>query len=146
MMFLSLLAGLLLCLCSCSANPNRIPSNAKIIPSKYFKGVHLKYKQTGLCEDPADARNFAGYVSIPAGYLERFGIRQPLPVNTFFWYFESRKSPKQAPITIHSRLTTDLRSILEATNQCIVNGGPGAAASMSIKREVSFNGCTNIDS
>ena len=45
-------------------------------------------------------RSFSGYVKLPAQILADVGENQNYTINTFFWFFESRKDPKNAPLSI----------------------------------------------
>lgn len=50
---------------------------------------------------------YSGYVNLPANPAEG----RPYDINTFFWFFEARKDPKHAPLTLW------------------LQGGPGAPSS-----------------
>lgn len=67
----------------------------------------LDTEQPGLCETTPGVRSYSGYVHLPPGTLEDLGEEQKYPINTFFWFFEARKDPENAPLSIW------------------MNGGPG---------------------
>lgn len=45
-------------------------------------------------------KSYAGYVHLPPGTLSDVQQHQPDPINQFFWFFESRKDAKNAPLVI----------------------------------------------
>jgi hypothetical protein len=54
-----------------------------------------------LCETTAGVKSYSGYIHLPAGALDDLGVRnQTYEINTFFWFFESRKDPENAPLSI----------------------------------------------
>jgi carboxypeptidase C (cathepsin A) len=84
--------------------------------------------QNDLCETTPGVRSYSGYVHLPAGALADLGVQnQTYEINTFFWFFESRKDPANAPLSIW------------------FNGGPGSSSMVGLLRE---NGpCyVNVDS
>ena len=63
-------------------------------------------------------KSYAGYVHLPPHFLEDgSGLVQDYPINTFFWFFESRKDPENAPLAIW------------------LNGGPGGTSMMGLLEE-----------
>ncbi|KFY09286.1 hypothetical protein V491_08278 [Pseudogymnoascus sp. VKM F-3775] len=67
----------------------------------------------GICETTPGVKSYSGYVHLPPGLLSDIsGENQDYPINTFFWFFESRKDPKNAPLAIW------------------LNGGPGGSSLM----------------
>lgn len=83
--------------------------------------------QPGICETTPGVKSYAGYVHLPPGTLNDVGVSQKYPINTFFWFFEARHDPKNAPLSIW------------------MNGGPGSSSMIGLMQE---NGpCTvNADS
>jgi carboxypeptidase C (cathepsin A) len=74
--------------------------------------------QSDLCESTEGVRSFSGYVHLPAKALADLGVKnQTYEINTFFWFFESRKDPKNAPLSIW------------------MNGGPGSSSMLGLMRE-----------
>jgi hypothetical protein len=54
-----------------------------------------------LCETTEGVKSYSGYIHLPAGALDDLGVRnQTYEINTFFWFFESRKDPENAPLSI----------------------------------------------
>ncbi|KAL9081169.1 MAG: hypothetical protein Q9157_000260 [Trypethelium eluteriae] len=71
-------------------------------PSQLFPGASISYKQTHVCETTPGVRSFSGYVHLPSDIIADSQIPgQPYDLNTFFWYFEARNSPLDAPTTIY---------------------------------------------
>jgi carboxypeptidase D len=59
-------------------------------------GVSISYKETFICE--TSARAWAGYVHMPASSLTDVGSYN---ISMFFWYFEAREDPHNAPTAIY---------------------------------------------
>jgi carboxypeptidase D len=64
-----------------------------------FPGVWISYKETSICETKAKA--WSGYVHMPVSYLRDIEGIDPYDVSMFFWYFEAREDPQNAPTTIY---------------------------------------------
>ncbi|MCJ1263033.1 hypothetical protein MMC22_002903 [Lobaria immixta] len=94
------------------------------IESRFGNGVSISYKEPGLCETTPGVRSYAGYVNLPPGALADVGQNQNYSINTFFWFFESRKDPGNAPLSIW------------------MNGGPGSSSMIGLLQE---NGPCNIN-
>jgi hypothetical protein len=75
--------------------------------------------QTSICETTPGVQAFSGYVHLPSSMLEGFGGATAYNASMFFWYFESREDPKNAPLSLY------------------LGGGPGAT---SLTGAVSENG------
>lgn len=52
-------------------------------------------KTNKICETTRDVKSYAGYVHLPAG--SQYAAYEQ---NIFFWFFEARKDPKRAPLTV----------------------------------------------
>ncbi|EXJ73921.1 carboxypeptidase D [Cladophialophora psammophila CBS 110553] len=76
------------------------PENTTILQSRFDEGVYLSYKEPHICETTPGAKSYSGYVHLPAGALGDLGEKQDYPINTFFWFFEARKNPQNAPLAI----------------------------------------------
>ncbi|KAL4909403.1 hypothetical protein BDW74DRAFT_80709 [Aspergillus multicolor] len=101
--------------------------DVKVIHSKHQEGVRISYKEPEICETTPGVKSYSGYVHLPAGTLNDLGLDQDYPINSFFWFFESRNDPVNAPLSIW------------------MNGGPGSSSMIGLMQE---NGpCrVNIDS
>ncbi|EGP84851.1 secreted peptidase S10 [Zymoseptoria tritici IPO323] len=86
------------------------PEGITVLRSKFDNNVTISYKETEICETTPGVRSFAGYVHLPPGAFDDLGEPTEYPVNTFFWFFESRKDPANAPLSIW------------------LNGGPGSSS------------------
>ncbi|KAF2771203.1 alpha/beta-hydrolase, partial [Teratosphaeria nubilosa] len=97
-----------------SAQFSPTPKWDKVIRSRFGNDVTISYKEVPgcLCESTPGVRSWSGYVHIPPHALADLGtMNQSWPINTFFWYFESRKDPTNDPTIIW------------------INGGPGGSSS-----------------
>ncbi|KAJ5602725.1 hypothetical protein N7537_005681 [Penicillium hordei] len=94
-----------------------IPEGLKVVESQHQKGVKISYKQPGICETTPGVRSYSGYVHLPPGSLDDVNVDQDYPINTFFWFFESRHNPKNAPLSIW------------------MNGGPGSSSMIGLMQE-----------
>ncbi|KAJ5495421.1 Carboxypeptidase S1 [Penicillium diatomitis] len=94
-----------------------LPSGLTVVESKHEKGVKISYKQPGICETTPGVRSYSGYVHLPPGTLKDVGMEQKYPVNTFFWFFEARHDPMNAPLSIW------------------MNGGPGSSSMIGLLQE-----------
>ncbi|KAL9065795.1 MAG: hypothetical protein Q9157_007356 [Trypethelium eluteriae] len=94
--------------------------------SRSFKQVSKGWLP-GICETTPGVKSYSGTVHLPAGTLGDLNEEQPYPINTAFWFFESRKDPQNAPLSIW------------------MNGGPGSSSMLGLLVE---NGpCrVNVDS
>ncbi|KAF2854270.1 alpha/beta-hydrolase [Plenodomus tracheiphilus IPT5] len=94
------------------------PVGVTVLESQLEDGVRISYKENDLCETTEGVRSFSGYVHLPAEALADLGVRnQTYEINTFFWFFESRKDPANAPLSIW------------------MNGGPGSSSMLGLLRE-----------
>ncbi|KAF2730313.1 alpha/beta-hydrolase [Polyplosphaeria fusca] len=94
------------------------PEGVTVLESKTDDGVRISYKENDLCETTEGVRSYSGYVHLPANSLDNLGVRnQSYEINTFFWFFESRKDPQNAPLSIW------------------MNGGPGSSSMLGLLRE-----------
>ncbi|KAK3995523.1 Alpha/Beta hydrolase, partial [Cladorrhinum sp. PSN332] len=86
-----------------------------VIESKFHKNVSISFKEPGICETTPGVKSYSGYVHLPPYFLEHED--QDYPINTFFWFFESREDPHNAPLAIW------------------LNGGPGGSSVMGLLEE-----------
>ena len=63
-----------------------------------FDDYSISYKQTTICE--TNARAWAGYVHMPGPYIGDI-IPENATISLFFWYFEARNKPQDAPVAIY---------------------------------------------
>ncbi|KAI0427954.1 carboxypeptidase S1 [Xylaria sp. FL1042] len=93
------------------------PEGVTVLESKFGNGVTISYKEPGICETTEGVKSYAGYVHLPPKTLEDLGESQDYPINTFFWFFEARKDPANAPLSIW------------------LNGGPGSSSLLGLFAE-----------
>ncbi|KAI0900235.1 serine carboxypeptidase [Annulohypoxylon nitens] len=86
------------------------PEGVTVLKSRFGNGVTISYKEPGICETTPGVKSYAGYVHLPPKSLEDLGEEQDYPINTFFWFFEARNDPENAPLSIW------------------LNGGPGSSS------------------
>ncbi|EMD68990.1 hypothetical protein COCSADRAFT_155224 [Bipolaris sorokiniana ND90Pr] len=92
------------------------PAGLKVLESRFGDGVKITYKENKLCETTPDVKSYSGYVYLPPGTAD-LGQGQDYPINTFFWFFEARDDPANAPLTIW------------------LNGGPGSSSMYGLLEE-----------
>lgn len=51
-------------------------------------GIQIRYKEPGICETRAGVNSYSGYVDLDAD------------THIFFWLFEARNNPSEAPTTL----------------------------------------------
>ncbi|KAI9832790.1 MAG: hypothetical protein M1819_004010 [Sarea resinae] len=100
------------------------PENVTVLHSKFDKNITISYKEPGICETTPGVKSFSGYVHLPPYTLGDLGEYQNYSINTFFWFFESRKDPSNAPLSIW------------------INGGPGSSSMIGLLQE---NGPCNVN-
>lgn len=86
------------------------PEGIKTLKSKFHNDITISYKQPKICETTSGVKSYAGYVHLPPHALNETHENQDYPINTFFWFFEARKNPANAPLAIW------------------LNGGPGGSS------------------
>ncbi|KAI9696691.1 MAG: hypothetical protein M1820_008065 [Bogoriella megaspora] len=86
-----------------SSWPSSSNNTSKVtIPSQRFPGASISYKRTHICETTPGVKSFSGYVHLPSNFLADAEVPgAPYDINTFFWYFESRNDPTNAPTAIY---------------------------------------------
>jgi len=94
------------------------PEGLKVLKSKFHDNVTISYKEPEICETTPGVKSYSGWVRLPPGFLDDVnGDPQDYPINTFFYFFESRKDPANAPLAIW------------------LNGGPGGSSMMGLFEE-----------
>ncbi|KAH7359954.1 carboxypeptidase-like protein S1 [Pyrenochaeta sp. MPI-SDFR-AT-0127] len=92
------------------------PVGVKVLESRFGEGVKITYKENDLCETTPGVKSYSGHVYLPPGTAD-LGQGQDYPINSFFWFFEARNDPANAPLTIW------------------LNGGPGSSSMYGILEE-----------
>ncbi|KAK3640763.1 hypothetical protein LTR56_004466 [Elasticomyces elasticus] len=93
------------------------PEGVTTLSSKFHSGVKISYKEPGICETTPGVKSYSGYVHLPPQALDETHEQNRYPLNTFFWFFESRTDPHNAPLAIW------------------LNGGPGGSSLMGALSE-----------
>ncbi|RYP22281.1 hypothetical protein DL765_001795 [Monosporascus sp. GIB2] len=73
----------------------RTPDNFEV-NSVLDPGVSLSFKETSICETTPGVKSYSGYVNIPANPEEG----RDFDIHSFFWFFEARKDPANAPLAL----------------------------------------------
>ncbi|KAI5358164.1 Putative peptidase S10, serine carboxypeptidase, alpha/Beta hydrolase [Septoria linicola] len=92
------------------------PIGIKVLQSRFGEGITISYKENEICETTPGVRSYSGHVHLPPGTAE-LGQGQDYPINTFFWFFEARSDPTNAPLSIW------------------LNGGPGSSSMFGLFAE-----------
>ncbi|KAL6851150.1 hypothetical protein ACO1O0_008278 [Amphichorda felina] len=93
------------------------PEGIKVLRSKFHENVTISYKEPNICESD-QVKSYAGHVHLPPGLLDDVnGEKQDYPINTFFYFFEARVAPEDAPLAIW------------------LNGGPGGSSLLGLFQE-----------
>lgn len=116
MAIINLVLGGLLGLAAAQFPPK--PEGVTTVKSKLHENVTISFKEPGICETTPGVKSYSGYVHLPPGFLnDEDDDGQDYPINTFFWFFEARKDPHNAPLAIW------------------LNGGPGGSSIMGLLDE-----------
>ncbi|KAF4893617.1 Carboxypeptidase S1-like protein B [Colletotrichum fructicola] len=86
------------------------PEGVTVLKSKFDENITISYKEPNLCEETEGVKSYAGYIHLPPGTLEGVVQEQDYEINTFFWFFEAKEDPENAPLSIW------------------MNGGPGSSS------------------
>lgn len=77
-----------------------VPTNVTTIHSQLEKGVYLSLKENTICDNTSGVKSYAGYVYLPERASADPILSQNHNSHTFWWFFESRKDPANAPLVI----------------------------------------------
>jgi carboxypeptidase C (cathepsin A) len=68
----------------------QIPKNPQGVQTIQSPGsnVRIRYKEPEICETTPGVRSYSGYVDLDA------------KTHMYFWFFEARNNPEEAPITL----------------------------------------------
>ncbi|KAG9692005.1 alpha/beta-hydrolase, partial [Aureobasidium melanogenum] len=95
------------------------PQGLTYLNSTVYPGASISFKETTICETNVGVRGWSGYVNLPPSPQEG----RDYPIHTWFWFFEARHDPENAPLSLW------------------LQGGPGAPTSISAVNE---NGPCNL--
>ncbi|KAI9652132.1 MAG: hypothetical protein M1829_001837 [Trizodia sp. TS-e1964] len=70
-----------------------------------------------ICETTPGVKSYSGYIHFPPGTVDGLGPIQNYTMHTFFWFFESRKDPANAPLSVY------------------IHGGPGTSSMLALFQE-----------
>ncbi|KAG9836118.1 alpha/beta-hydrolase, partial [Aureobasidium melanogenum] len=96
-----------------------MPQGLTYLNSTIYPGASISFKETTICEINDGVRGWSGYVNLPPSPQED----RDYPIHTWFWFFEARHDPENAPLSLW------------------IQGGPGAPTSISAVNE---NGPCNL--
>ncbi|KAI9676190.1 MAG: hypothetical protein M1817_000935 [Caeruleum heppii] len=100
------------------------PQGLKVLQSKFSPGVTISYKEPGICETTPNVKSYSGYVNLPPNSLNDVNQTQSYNISYFFWFFEARKDPSNAPLTIWFNGgpgTSSTIGLLSGNGPCLVN-------------------------
>jgi hypothetical protein len=109
----------------------------KTIISPPFFVFGLTGNQPNICETTPGVKSYSGYITLPSTDL------QPYSQKLFFWFFESRNDPSNAPVSIWLQGGPGSPSIDQALSEngpCIVQ----ADANSTVLNPWSWNNYANI--
>ncbi|ETS82528.1 hypothetical protein PFICI_04404 [Pestalotiopsis fici W106-1] len=66
------------------------------ISSPLDSRISLSFKETHICETTPGVKSYSGYVNLPADPADG----RDYEIHTFFWFFESRHDPANAPLSL----------------------------------------------
>ncbi|THX08344.1 alpha/beta-hydrolase [Aureobasidium pullulans] len=110
---MTLVAATTLLAVNCLAQAPSTPQGLTYVNSTVFPGASISLKETTICETNKGVRGWSGYVNLPPVPWEG----QNYEVHTWFWFFEARDDPANAPLSLW------------------LQGGPGAPTSVSAVNE-----------
>jgi hypothetical protein len=91
----------------------------------YYLGLlFTDTSKTCICETTPGVRAFSGYVHIPSMVIDGFGGHTLYNASMFFWFFESRKDPKNSPLSLYlggGPGTTSLGGATAENGPCYIN-------------------------
>ena len=93
------------------------PTPKNVTKANGLDGTYISFKQTEICETTPGVKGYAGYVHLPEGDTNDLGVFQNYTINTFWWFFEARNDPANAPLSIW------------------MNGGPGSSSMIGLLQE-----------
>ena len=74
---------------SATVTRRQIPANATGVNTISSPGgVQIRYKEPNLCEATPGVKSYSGYIDLDA------------ETHMFFWFFEARDNPSEAPTTL----------------------------------------------
>ncbi|KAK8860054.1 Alpha/Beta hydrolase protein [Apiospora arundinis] len=95
MVFTTLIAAALTAASFCNATPVGRPGHLSVRSPSDPK-ITIDFKETHICETTPGVKSYSGYVNLPASAAEG----RAYDIHTFFWFFESRKDPANAPLSV----------------------------------------------
>jgi carboxypeptidase C (cathepsin A) len=72
------------------------PEGVTVVESTKFPGVSISFKETSICETTEGVKGYSGYVNLPPSPAENRNYE----AHMFFWFFEAREDPENAPLSI----------------------------------------------
>lgn len=76
------------------------PADVTVIHSQLQEGVSISLKENDICDTTPGVKSFSGYVHLPKRSSPDPILSQSYDSHTFWWFFESRKDPSNAPLAI----------------------------------------------
>ncbi|PKS10109.1 hypothetical protein jhhlp_001859 [Lomentospora prolificans] len=100
-----------------------VPADTAKLASQRYPGASIEYKQTSICETTEGVKAYSGYVKLPKELLSDIqDTDRAFDANIFFWYFQARNSPENAPTSIYIAGGPGTSSFDSASNfPCYIN-------------------------
>ncbi|KAG9664796.1 alpha/beta-hydrolase, partial [Aureobasidium melanogenum] len=89
------------------------PHGLTYINSTVYPGASISFKETTICETNEGVRGWSGYVNLPPSPREG----RNYPIHTWFWFFEARHDPENAPLSLWLQGGPDAPTSISAVNE-----------------------------
>lgn len=91
-----LLASSALSQAAIGLSPHKGTKGSSTAKSTLNPSVSISFTETQICETTPGVKSYSGYIYLPASLEEG----RDYDIHTFFWFFEARKNPANAPLSL----------------------------------------------
>ncbi|KAI4599776.1 hypothetical protein KJ359_001512 [Pestalotiopsis sp. 9143b] len=85
--------------------------SAGVLRSRLSEGVQIEYNEPNICETTPGVKSYSGYLTLNSTSLQEY------PQKLFFWFFEAREDPDNAPLSVWLQGGPGSPSIDQALNE-----------------------------